>query len=78
MTNEEKVRFTTRFVHYRTSRLFNPHSGAYLFIPLGDGKEIPISNDHFVRFQRGSLLNRFHRIDGIYSIEYRLTNVNGT
>ena len=72
----EKRRFSTHTIRYSTSRQSDHHSGAYLFIPDGQARDIPISKNSLVRLQRGMLTHRLELIDDIYTIRYELTNTN--
>jgi alpha-mannosidase II len=76
-TSDEKIRFHSNIIHYGTSKQSDHHSGAYLFLPNGDGQDIPMSKYDFIRIQRGPLVSRVDLIHEIYGLQYKLTNTNG-
>jgi len=74
---DENIRFHTNIISYGTSKQSDHHSGAYLFIPDGNARDIPMSDYDFIRIQRGPLINQIDIIHEIFSLQYELTNTNG-
>jgi alpha-mannosidase II len=74
---DENIRFHTNIISYGTSKQSDHHSGAYLFIPDGNGQDITMSNYDFLRIQRGPLINRIDLIHELFGLRYELTNTNG-
>jgi len=74
---DENIRFHTNIISYGTSKQSDHHSGAYLFIPDGNGQDISMSNYDFLRIQRGPLINRIDLIHELFGLRYELTNTNG-
>lgn len=64
-------------IHYGSSTQSDHNSGAYLFLPNGDAKEIPMGERDIVRIQRGSFLSRVDILHEVYGLQYKLTNTNG-
>ncbi|CAF1276065.1 unnamed protein product [Rotaria sordida] len=78
LKHDEKISFTTNVIHYGTSTQSDHNSGAYLFIPDGEGKDIPMTNHDLIRIQRGLLVSRFDILHEMYGLQYKLTNINGS
>jgi hypothetical protein len=74
---DENIRFHTNIISYGTSKQSDHHSGAYVFIPDGHAKDIPMSNYDFIRIQQGPLNHRIDIIHDIIGLRYELTNTNG-
>lgn len=77
LEHNEKISFQTQMIRYGTSEHSDHNSGAYLFLPNGEGQEVPMGTNDFVRVQRGPLVSRIHVLHEMYGIEYQLTNTNG-
>ena len=77
LEHNEKISFQSRMIRYGTSEQSDHNSGAYLFLPNGEGTEVPMGANDFVRVQRGPLLSRIHVLHEMYGVEYQLTNTNG-
>jgi alpha-mannosidase II len=73
---DEKIRFRTNIIQYGTSKTANHNSGAYIFIPDGNARDVPISNSDLIRIQQGALVSQVNIIHEIYGLQYRLTNTN--
>ncbi len=77
LKHDEKISFTTNIIRYGTSAASDHNSGAYLFIPDGEAKDIPMGNHDLIRIQRGPLVNRVDILHEMYGLQYKLTNTNG-
>lgn len=77
LQHDEKISFTSRVIHYGTSPHGDHNSGAYLFIPDGEAKEIPNGDHDVIRIQRGPLVSQIEILHEVYALEYQLTNVDG-
>ena len=77
LQHNEKVSFNPQMIRYGTSEHSDHNSGAYLFLPNGEGKEIPLGSNDFIRIQRGPLVSRIHVLHEMYGVQYQLTNTNG-
>ncbi|CAF3772610.1 unnamed protein product [Rotaria sp. Silwood1] len=78
LKHDEKVSFTTNVIQYGSSMQTDHNSGAYLFLPDGEAKDIPTSNHDLIRIQRGLLVSRFDILHEMYGLQYKLTNTNGS
>lgn len=76
--HNEKISFQTQMIRYGTSEHADHNSGAYLFLPNGEGKEVPMGSNDFIRVQRGPLVSRIYVLHELYGIQYQLTNTNGS
>lgn len=77
LTHQEKVSFVTSVIRYGSSTQSDHNSGAYLFLPDGDGKDVPMGTHDLVRIQRGPLVSRVEVLHELYGLQYKLTNTNG-
>jgi alpha-mannosidase II len=77
LKHDEKILFTTNVIRYGTSTEPDHNSGAYLFLPDGEAKDIPMGNHDLVRIQRGPLVSRVDILHEMYGLQYKLTNING-
>ena len=77
LSHDEKILFTSNVIHYGTSAQNDHNSGAYLFIPDGEAKEIPMGAHDLIRVQRGPLVSRVDILHEMYALQYTLTNVDG-
>jgi alpha-mannosidase II len=77
LKHDEKISFTSNAIHYGTSAQPDHNSGAYLFLPDGDAKDIPMGNHDLIRIQRGPLVSRVDILHEMYGLQYKLTNTNG-
>ncbi|CAF2556746.1 unnamed protein product [Rotaria sp. Silwood2] len=78
LQHDEKISFTTNVIHYGTSTQTDHNSGAYLFLPDGEAKDIPMGDHDVIRIQRGLLVNRVAILHEMYALQYKLTNINGS
>ena len=78
LKDNDKLSFTANVVRYGTSAQSDHNSGAYLFLPDGDAKDIPMGDHDLIRIQRGPLISRLNILHATYGLEYKLTSVNGT
>ena len=77
LPHDEKISFTSTVIHYGSSQQSDHNSGAYLFIPDGEAKEIPMGIHDLIRVQRGPLVSRVDILHEVYALQYTLTNVDG-
>ena len=77
LQHDEKIFFTSRVIHYGTSPQGDHNSGAYLFIPDGEAKEIPNGDRDVIRIQRGPLVSQIEILHEVYALQYQLTNIDG-
>ncbi len=77
LKHDEKISFTSNAIHYSTSSQPDHNSGAYLFLPDGEAKEISMGNHDLIRIQRGPLISRVDILHEMYGLQYKLTNTNG-
>ena len=75
--NDKEISFTTNLIRYSTSLQPDRNSGAYLFLPDGEARDIPMGNHDIIRIQRGPLVSRIDIFHEMYSLQYKLTNTNG-
>ena len=78
LNDNDKMSFTTNVVRYGTSAQSDHNSGAYLFLPDGNARDIPMGDHDLIRIQRGPLISRLNILHSIYGLQYKLTSVNGT
>lgn len=78
LKHDEKIAFTSNVIHYGTSAVNDHNSGAYLFLPDGEAKDIPMGNHDLIRIQRGPLVSRVDILHEMYGLQYKLTNTNGS
>lgn len=76
LQHEENVSVKLNPIHYGTSMQTDHNSGAYLFLPDGEAKEIPAGSHDLVRVQRGPIVSRVDVLHEMYGLQYRLTNTN--
>ena len=74
---DEKLHFHTDLISYGTLKQSDHHSGAYLFIPDGEARYIPMGDIDFIRIQQGPLVSRVLLNHKLYGLQYKLTNTNG-
>jgi hypothetical protein len=74
---DEKIRFHANLIQYGTSKRSDHRSGAYLFVPDGNARDIPISKNDIIRIQKGRLVSQVNIIHEMYGLQYKLTNING-
>ena len=77
LEHNEKVSFNAQVIHYSTENRGERNSGAYLFLPDGDGKEIPMRANDRIRIQRGPLVSRIDLLHEMYGLQYKLAHTNG-
>jgi hypothetical protein len=77
LTHQETISFVTSVIRYGSSTQADHNSGAYLFLPDGEAKEIPMGTHDLVRIQRGPLVSRVEVLHEMYGLQYKLTNTNG-
>lgn len=77
LQHDEKIPLTSHVIHYGTSPHNDHNSGAYLFIPDGEAKEIPNGEHDVIRIQRGPLVSQLEILHEVYAVQYQLTNVDG-
>ncbi|CAM4822114.1 unnamed protein product [Rotaria magnacalcarata] len=75
---DEKLHFHADLISYGTLRESDHHSGAYLFIPDGEARFIPMSDCDFIRIQQGPLVSRVVINHKLYGLQYKLTNTIGS
>jgi hypothetical protein len=75
--HDENIPFNTNVIRYGTSTQSERNSGAYLFLPDGDGKEIPMGQHDLIRIQHGPLISRIDILHEMYGLYYKLTHTNG-
>lgn len=77
LEHNEKVSFNAQVISYGTENRGERNSGAYLFLPDGDGKEIPMGPNDRIRIQRGPLVSRIDLLHEMYGLQYKLSHTNG-
>ncbi|CAF4454062.1 unnamed protein product [Rotaria socialis] len=75
---DEKLHFHTDLISYGTLSQSDHHSGAYIFIPDGEARFIPIGDYDFIRIQQGPLVSRVLINHKLYGLQYKLTNTSGS
>ncbi|CAF0778226.1 unnamed protein product [Adineta steineri] len=78
LKTNKKLSFQTNVIHYGTTKQADHNSGAYLFLPDGEAKNIPPGPHDLIRIQRGPLISRVDILHEIYGLQYKLTNINGS
>jgi alpha-mannosidase II len=76
--HNEKITVNSNVIRYGSSTQTDHNSGAYLFLPDGEAKDIPMGDHDLVRIQRGPLVSRVDILHEIYGLQYKLTNTNGS
>ena len=77
LKHDEKISFTSSAIHYGTPAQTDHNSGAYLFLPDGEAKDIPMGDHDLIRIQRGPLISRVDILHEMYGLQYKLSNTNG-
>ncbi|CAF0930355.1 unnamed protein product [Adineta ricciae] len=78
LKSNEEISFVTGVIRYGSSSQSDHNSGAYLFIPDGEAKEVAMGSHDLVRIQRGPLVSRIEILHELYGLQYKLTNINST
>lgn len=73
LEHDEKISFDVTPIHYGTSRDSDRNSGAYLFIPDGEAREIPMGVNDIVRIQRGPLSSRVEILHEMFALQLQLS-----
>ena len=76
LKSNEKISFVTGVIRYGSSSQSDHNSGAYLFLPDGEAKEVAMGSNDLVRIQRGPLVSRVEILHELYGLQYKLTNIN--
>ncbi|UJR31177.1 hypothetical protein I4U23_018684 [Adineta vaga] len=78
LRNNEKISFISSVIRYGSSSQSDHNSGAYLFLPDGEAKEITMGSHDLVRIQRGPLVSQVEILHELFGLQYKLTNINST